>query len=104
MHTFLMASLEVLPSHTQPTYTPAHYTQRLAPCLLLNVHKRAPFSSKTLSASFVPLYKRTVCVCACVCVQGRTGDRGYRGNPRWADGVGMVQNTGPLNSPPGPRL
>ena len=34
--------------------------------------------------------------------QGRTGHRGYRGNPRWADGVGIVQNTGPLISPTGP--
>src|SRR4029434_697433 len=34
--------------------------------------------------------------------QGRTGHRGYRGNPRWADEVGMVQNTGPLPSPTGP--
>ena len=27
-------------------------------------------------------------------IQGRTGHCGYWGNPRWADGVGMVQNTG----------
>ena len=33
--------------------------------------------------------------------QGRTGHRGYRGNPRWADEVEMVQNTGPLPSPTG---
>ena len=31
-------------------------------------------------------------------LQGRTGHRGYWGNPRWADGVGMVQNIGPLLS------
>src|SRR4029434_7833772 len=33
--------------------------------------------------------------------QGRIGHRGYQGNPRWADEVGMVQNTSPLPSPTG---
>ena len=36
--------------------------------------------------------------------QGRTGHRGYRENPWWADWVGMVQNTSPLPSPTGPPL
>src|SRR4029434_2480687 len=59
--------------------------------------------SKTVS-SLCCVHLWLCSLCVCVCHQASTGSGGLRGNPRWADGVGMVQNTGPLNSPPGPRL
>src|SRR4029434_7348922 len=63
--------------------------------------------SRTQSVSIGPLSSKTLimntgCPQGCVLSQGQTGDQGYRGNPRWADRDGVVQNTSPLPSPTGP--
>src|SRR4029434_4501754 len=79
-----------------------HVTSALtsAPATLPSAHSH----SHSLSCTSCQLISH-VCTPSCTSFtslnQGRTGHRGYRGNPRWADEVGMVRNTGPPPSPAG---